>query len=329
MKPHIIAAKSSQIRDQKYAKRFGTILFIGLLLLFATGFQQSCAPIESIESILASADPSSYDHVNAGDYYVPPSVLAIAIDPRTGNVFVGGHFSTIGNVTAYNIAFYDKGADQWYRLRDRGLVNDASQYPGHVGALAIKGNFLFVGGNFSQTSTETLGSQPVTNLNNIAKYNIGDGMPEDVQRGTWSPLSDDGLSDTVNALVFSGNHLYVGGSFSTAHDESPLLKNVAIYSDATTCTNNCWVSLPDNGLNSTVYALEISHEFPNSVFVGGEFTNTGAGNRPQLSRIARFDGTTWNELYGNGLNGSVKALKEENRQLYIGGGFTSTIGPAA
>jgi len=262
---------------------------------------------------------------------MPTAINAIVIDPRTGNAFVGGHFSSIDNVVAYNIAFYDKGADRWYRLRNRGLVNGTEQAPAHVAALALKDNFLFVGGHFSQTSTQTAGSAPVTGLNNIARFNIGSGNAQDVEHGVWEPMSYDGLDGTVNAMVFSGGDLYVGGSFSSVYEGPTILKNIARYQDATTCSFICWAALPDNGLSGTVWALEISHEFPNNVFVGGEFTNTFIGNRPELSHIARFDrnANAWNELYGNGLNGTVKALKEENRKLYIGGNFTATIGPPA
>jgi LPXTG-site transpeptidase (sortase) family protein len=275
------------------------------------------------------------------------------------NLYVGGLFTqTSGGATTglNHIAKYNTLTDTWSALMDNGLDNG-------VHALAVIGNYLYVGGDFAQT----FGSV-TTGLNNIAKYNT--------LTNTWSALTDNGLDDIyVDALVVIGNNLYVGGMFAqTFGGATTGLNNIAkydtltstwsaltdnglsfghvgalaaigndlyvgggyftqTYGGATTGLNNIaryntltntWSALTDNGLNYIVYALTV---IGNDLYVGGLFTQTFGGVTTNLNYIARYNThtNTWSALTENGMNTHVYALAVIGNNLYVGGQFTQTI----
>ncbi|MBS1795409.1 MAG: carboxypeptidase regulatory-like domain-containing protein [Acidobacteria bacterium] len=257
---------------------------------------------------------------NGDAFYGPLTVYATAVDPRTGDVFVGGSFDTIGDVEAHNVAFYRRVENRWYSLRGKGLDG---AFPTEVRALEIVGDRLFVGGAFTRTFDAS-----TPNLNNIARYDIGDGSPSAVEAGTWSPLQGNGLGGKVTALKSSGVFLYAGGAFTANFNGSTTLNRIAEYDTL----NNTWAALPGNGLNDDVNALELFSEvFAHRLYVGGRFTQTMGGTPVTLNRIAAFDldSRSWQPLAENGLNGEVNALvyKFANNSyvLYIGGSFTGTV----
>src|SRR5262249_26439495 len=57
-----------------------------------------------------------------------------------------------------------------------------------------------------------------------------------------------------------------------------------------------------------------------SLFVGGQFTHAGSIG---AIHVARWDGTTWDNLGGNGMNSEVTALTIQNAKLLAGGSFTA------
>jgi len=111
----------------------------------------------------------------------------------SGNLYVGGYFTSAGGVAANNIATWDGSA--WSALGDGMGVDDCPL----VAALAVDANGnLYAGGGFS-----TAGGIPASN---IARW---DGS-------IWSPLGS-GIDGGVFSLVFDENGtLYAGGEFVTA-----------------------------------------------------------------------------------------------------------------
>lgn len=69
--------------------------------------------------------------------------------------------------------------------------------------------------------------------------------------------------------------------------------------------NDTWSTLPNNGLNTNVYALAV---FNNALYVGGAFTQTADASVTNLNYIAKFDGSAWSALPNNGLSHEVYAL---------------------
>jgi hypothetical protein len=117
-----------------------------------------------------------------------------------------------------------------------------------------------------------------------------------------------GVNNSCKALCFMGNHLYVGGKFTTA-GTVPLTVNYIAKWDGTN-----WSAL-GQGLNGSCYAIETDGT---NIYVGGKFTM--AGTTP-CNNIAKWDGTNWTAL-GSGLNDECHALKVFNFNLYAGGRFT-------
>ena len=120
------------------------------------------------------------------------------------DLYVGGWFTRTGDGSLTdlgNIARYDTTAGAWHALPNRGLN-------GVVGALAVSGDDLYVGGSFTQT-----GDGSLTDLGRIARYHI--------TAGAWQALPNKGLEEGgVGALAVSGDDLYVGGSFTQTGDGS-------------------------------------------------------------------------------------------------------------
>lgn len=234
------------------------------------------------------------------------SVGALAVSG--GNLYVGGRFSqTFDGTTlknAHSIVRYDISTNTWSKI---GLKNGKA-LDNQINALAAdtSGN-IYAGGSF------TLAADGTTNLNGIARYNP--------TTKTWTALANNGLNGTVNALVISGDNLYVGGIFTATFDGALTnLNNIAKYN----LTTSTWSSFAGNGLNSAVYSLAISGDI---LYAGGAFSMSANGATTNLRRVARYNLTTnaWSSLTGNGLNNLVTSLTISGNNLYTAGYFTQTF----
>jgi hypothetical protein len=125
-------------------------------------------------------------------------VHALAV---VGNeVVVGGFFTSAGGVSANNVARFNTQTNTWSTLgtgSSNGVDND-------VNALAVVGNEVVVGGNFTSAGG--------VSVNYVARFNT--------QTNTWSSLgtgSSNGVSGgIVYALAVVGNEVVVGGGFTSA-----------------------------------------------------------------------------------------------------------------
>jgi hypothetical protein len=183
---------------------------------------------------------------------------------------------------------------------------------GNVNALAVVGNEVVVGGDFTSAGG--------VSANNVARFNT--------QTNTWSSLgtgSSNGVNGEVSALAVVGNEVVVGGGFTSAGGVSA--NRVARFNTQT----NTWSSLgtgSSNGVNSTVFALAV---VGNEVYVGGEFTSAGGVS---ANRVARFNTqtNTWSSLgtgSSNGVLGFVYALAVVGNEVVVGGAFSSAGGVSA
>jgi hypothetical protein len=220
-------------------------------------------------------------------------VFAAAVD-GSGNLYIGGLFTRVGNVPATNIA-------KWNGTNWSALGFGVNRF-GPVRALAVSGSDLYAGGFFT-----TGGGSPATN---IAKWN-----------GTnWSALGS-GMNNTVFALVVLGSDLYAGGVFSTAGGNP--VNYIAKWNGTS------WSALGSGMGGETspsVNALAVSGS---DLYAGGWFT--AAGGIP-ANRIAKWNGTSWSAL-GSGTGGTdfpyVYALAVSGTNLYAGGRFTVAGGSPA
>ena len=119
------------------------------------------------------------------------NVFAAVVD-SSGNLYIGGGFTIVGNAVATDIARWN--GSSWSAL--------GSRMDSNVLALAVSGTDLYAGGEFT-----TAGG---TNANYIAKW---DGS-------SWSALGSGVAPHTsssgVDALALSGSDLYAAGSFMIA-----------------------------------------------------------------------------------------------------------------
>ena len=184
------------------------------------------------------------------------------------DLYVGGLFFRTGDgATLTNLGYiarYDTTTPTWHALPGQGLNS-------LVRALAVVGSDLYVGGSFTQTGDGTT----LTNLGNIARY--------DTSTKIWHALPKQGLNGGVNTLAVSGSDLYVGGAFTGTGDGTTLHFLGRIVRCDTTA--NTWYALPNEGLDSWVYALAV---VGSDLYVAEALTGTGDWTTlTNLGRIVR------------------------------------------
>src|SRR6266542_1262568 len=218
----------------------------------------------------------------------PGGVVAVA---RFGNkVIVGGSFTSIGGVSATNLAQWD--GTNWAPV--------GGGVGGVVYALAVAGGQLYVGGYFTQVGD--------VGANNIARW---DGT-------NWSALQE-GVNDIVIAMASDGASVYAGGHFTMAGRNT--VGKVARWDG--TNWSGLGLGILTVGAVGSVDSLAVSG---GNLYVGGDFRIAGG---TAATNIARWDGSAWHAL-GNGLrladysgieNGAVRSLAIASDKLYAGGYF--------
>jgi len=233
---------------------------------------------------------SDADWVSLGGLPGASGEVYAAVADSSGNLYVGGNFSIVGDAFANFVAKWD--GSHWKGL---GLGLNGS-----VLALAMSGSNVYVGGEFT-----TAGGSPA---NNIAKWN----------GSSWSALGS-GVIGRVSALVVSGTDLYAGGRFG--------ITGVSAVNNIAKWNGSSWSGL-GSGMGSTdwilpdVMALAVSG---GDLYAGGLFTT--AGGIP-ANRIAKWNGGGWSAL-GSGMDGYVFALAASGTNLYAGGNFVTAGGVSA
>jgi PKD repeat protein len=155
-------------------------------------------------------------------------------------------------------------------------------------------NKLYAGGSFTKMDG--------VNASSIAVY---DGS-------TWKSLGS-GIIGTVYAIFVdpSNGYIYAGGDFSLAGGKTA--KNMAVWD------GSVWTGL-SGGLNGIVYAVT---KYKGAIYAGGAFTTFTHTNKNYNAKyVAKFNGTTWDSVGTNGVDGLVNALALVNNTLYAGGKFT-------
>lgn len=133
----------------------------------------------------------------------------------------------------------------------------------------------------------------------------------------WDPLPDHLRPDgPVYGLATWQGKLVAVGRFQRF--DEVLTRNVAVFD------GSAWQPLGAGvgGVDRLGWA-EVAMEYQGDLIVGGTFG--GAGDDPELSFLARWDGEAWQDL-GAELNGRVTALGEFRNDLIIGGTFTRAGG---
>jgi hypothetical protein len=251
-----------------------------------------------------------------------------AIAGQGTNLYVGGFFTSIGGVSATNIARWD-GA-HWQPLGTGLRGSSQNVVYSRVAALALNGTDLYAGGAFTNA-----GGVLVTN---IARW---DGS-------AWSTLGPGAgaysLANYVTAITVLSNQVYVGGVFNNCGAIAAV--NLARW------TGSTWQSLTNtvpyddsgtpaiatvNGLSGTVSTLLV-HQ--GKLHAGGRFQalsevlTTGSGFvSVHGTNVARWNGTKWEKLgTGGGLGNAtagVNALASDGTNFFAAGDFTNAGGVSA
>lgn len=267
---------------------------------------------------LHSKDPAVNTSAALGSHTEP---VTVTVTPSVGDVTTA-HFNLTYQLSLYIGGFFTKNAasDTTYNhiaLWDgahlsslgTGLGENGDTLNNAVYALTLYQGDLYAGGAFGSP------------LNNIARW--------DTLTQTWKGLvpngnnnTNAGLNGSVNAFATHKNHLYVGGSFLTDMNATPL-------NYMTEWDGSHWQTLAHNGeigLNQPVYALLLDRT---DLYAGGPFTAT-ANNTLALQHIARWSlpHGTWNHLQQTGqpapgvYGDTVRTLSLIGNILYLGGSFS-------
>ena len=241
---------------------------------------------------VAHAHLSAQPDVEAADFGSTSSVNAIAVG-ADGTMYVGGTFTSVDGVTRNRLAAFSSTGM---------LLPWNPNAGGVVYGLAISGSTVYIAGSFT-----TMGDGAVTRNRLAAVSATGTGNLR-----VWNPNAG---SSQVNAMAFSGNTLFVGGTFTTIGGASR--NRIAQVSASGTGNILPWVQ-NDLTLSTIVSAIAVG---PSAIYVGGNFTSG-------RNRLAAFSATgsllTWNPDAG----GTVLALAYADSVVYAGGSFT-TIGGVA
>ncbi|MHC1764093.1 MAG: immunoglobulin domain-containing protein [Verrucomicrobiia bacterium] len=219
----------------------GSSLYAGGRFKKAGGVSASC---------IARWDGSSWSALGSG---VNGYGFVLALAESGEDLYVGGNFEVIGDVYAPYIAKWD--GNRWNALRT--AVVDWPMRRGPVRALAVVGEHLYVGGDFTIVST--------LHLPYLAKWDGSD----------WhsvTPWPPKWMNAPVRAMAVSSGNLFVGGDFTTVGAES--MRHIAKWD------GNDWSSL-GAGIDDSVVALAASG---GDLYAGGTFSSAGGKLSAHLAR---------------------------------------------
>jgi hypothetical protein len=257
-----------------------------------------------------------WDTVDIGPGGETSRIFALAV---IGNdLFVGGSAITIfgangAPISVNNVTKLDTATNTWSLLGS----GTGSGVNNSVRTIAVKGNDLYVGGDFT---TANLGGTQV-NANYVAKFST--------LTNTWSAVgtgSGNGVNSSVLSILVSGGDLYLGGQFTVVNIGGATVNanNIVKFSSLT----NVWSVLGSgsgNGVDNSVNAIAVS---VSDLYVGGRFTMANvSGTTLGTNQLAKFNllTATWTPLTSgakNQINGFVSSLAVSGSDLYVGGSFT-------
>jgi hypothetical protein len=282
-------------------------------ILYVAGF----LTVNGTNTSIAAWDGSTWQPLG----YSSGNVNAIYVNGQ--EIYAGGTFTSIGGITATNIARFD--GTNWSALG--GGLNGA------VRCVTAQNGILYAGGDF--TASGALVANHMAMWDGSAWTPMQAGLDARVRTlaihegalyaggaftglltrwdgTTWSSVA--GLSGHfVESLLSSGNTLYVGGSFESANGEQ--VNNVAQY-DA-----QGWHAMKAGVSGGMVNTLRVSG---NALYAGGAF-RTLAGT--PANSIAKFDGTNWASI-GDGIKIAewslpVYDVTALSNTVFAGGNFQS------
>lgn len=230
----------------------------------------------------------------------------------------------------------DKISEVLAPLEFDGAVN------GEVNSIFLTGTEIYIGGEFSSVSGQSVGGFAKWNGESwVPSGNGTNGKVNSVHvKGTqivlgglftkafgktanniikWNGLNWEspttGLDKQVLAVAATESKIYLGGEFTVADGLGA--DHIAVW----TSTGLSGAGL---GVNGTVRTIFIDGT---DVYFGGDFTHSVAGNI-EINHVAKWDGNKFSPL-GSGVNGPVYSISVSKGEVFVGGSFNSAGGSAA
>ncbi|KAI0645397.1 cortical protein marker for cell polarity-domain-containing protein [Trametes meyenii] len=274
---------------------------------------------------LPSAAPAPAPAVLAGAFWTNNS------DSNNELVIIGGNFSyTAGGSLAQNVAIYDDQSKTVTSLR-------GNQPNGTVRSLLVKGNSLFVGGEFTVSGIEGSGFAVYDLANQrwdsagLQPLQASSGSSVTVRSITANPANDNvviiagsfaqagstpcraicslntqtkqwgalgnGIQGDVAAVAYAGNNALIAAGSIALADSTHA--NVAAYS----LSNSTWSSVGNGGdLPGPATAVEVNDGNMNSIFAAGRSTDDSS------PFLYFWNGQSWSSI-GSTLQGSTNVAQ--------------------
>ena len=243
------------------------------------------------------------------DYWVPDGpVYALARDPVSGSLYLGGDFDSVNPYTGHMLALSTATAQPNLNL---------PIFNGDVSVIIPDPNGgWYVGGKFTRVDEG--------NKTGVARFDENLVLDPDFWISIKNMVNGNEEEAQVHALAATADYLYIGGLFTSVGSSSK--KNLAMISLSTRFPTG-WEPDP----NGIVRALHIDGD---SLFVGGDFTivsgtaqvGLACFTSPPLPEpplpVILPTLKSWNA----NLSGSVYTLDSLDGYLFAGGQFTFTGG---
>jgi uncharacterized repeat protein (TIGR01451 family) len=238
-------------------------------------------------------EPGTFELDRVWAVNVVGEVIAVAID--TGNLFIGGNFTSVQGTARTRLAKLNAttGAIDatWAPTADapvRNLVPDGN------GQLYATGDFITLGG----AARDGLGRLATTGAGAVA---------------AWNPAPD----DIVDPVLVSASGIYVGGAFGNVGGQ-----NRAALARLSPTTGLADAFSADADANGAVHALAETND---GLYVGGNFITLGGQSRMGVARVAAGAVDGWDP---NVAGGDVHSfgIDDANGIVYFGGLFASAGG---
>ncbi len=274
-----------------------------------------------------------------------PGVYAMALDGK-GNLVVAGNFTQLGGTGVSHVGEWD--GQNWYAMGAT-TSHGVTHFSGQVQGLYSDGTSVYAGGVFSEAGSNIVNGVcqwDGTSWNQIGNVTLGQiatggtaphtfvsaggnlyaggtftnigglaaGRIAQWDGNNWNNIGD--ADSTVNALMYDGTYVWVGGLFTNI--SSGFSPGLQLF-----LPGSGWFTVGSPaGAGQAINALAFDGNF---WYAGGSFTSI---NGVAANYVAYFDGTNWHPM-STGMNTNVYALVVTNGVVYAGGQFTTAGGVSA
>ncbi|MFC3908261.1 hypothetical protein ACFORL_04120 [Legionella dresdenensis] len=262
-------------------------------LIFDSGYAAFSSTAVQVSGSNTLAPVTIYLTVNA-PWVTNGDVNAIAYNPATNLVYLGGQFTQVGPRTGTGAPVDETNG---LLVTPYGLLNNyiETAISDGSGGWYVGGNLFYVNDASSPYIAHILENGNIDN-NFQAKAN-----------------------NRVKTMLLDGSTLYVGGLFTSIGGQT---RNRLAALDASTGQATSW--------NPNVTGSEVTTmtKLGGTVYIGGLFTQVGSDSRTNIAAIDAVSGAVTASWLNNPANGQVVTLINDGALIYAGGAY-STIGGAA